>query len=666
LLVEQDDDDGEFLGASIAGRLFTAASEVFVQVSSKTGALDYRLHVFVTRGGAPGTANDVPTRPDGTNGEDILVPGKTFGWVNASTTPEPGDGGHWLVGLRENERITVMVDGSPMTVVSGVATRPVTAPILGIYLQRAGQSTVYKPTVYNAPSSPSSLAFSWIVPSGGGDFIIRVATSTPGSPITILAARAGTNGAPFNYNFSDLGVELVSKTEPAVQGLGYSLTYRVTNRGSATAYSYALSVNPLSTTNYSVAGITCDDDPARTGAKRCPFSNLAPGQSQDLVLTNGANPSAPAPANWQFVATIVASAAPTTIRTFDVAPENDTVVTAVQAAPSYILSVSAEGDSQIAGNQLFLGVRVRNNSVVSPSTGTLGYVLTVDFAAPLSFVNAGALATCTGSGQQRVCTSSIGKNTEQSFTVTFTGTAGLPRGTALPVTFSIAPAAGAVDLSENDDSATAYATVLGTPTASDTDGDGLLNADEEKYGLDPTKAVGDDGPGGDPDKDGVNNATEIANGTHPRGFYKRYFAEGSTGSLFDERIALLNWGTTTSHVLIRYLLPAPAAPILQTVSIAAASRATIDLETIAGLEATAVSAFIEADTQVVADRTMSWDASGYGAHAETAVTQPRTTWYFAEGSTIGNFNLFYLLQNPGGSAASVSIKYLSPFVTIIA
>lgn len=55
---------------------------------------------------------------------------------------------------------------------------------------------------------------------------------------------------------------------------------------------------------------------------------------------------------------------------------------------------------------------------------------------------------------------------------------------------------------------------------------------------------------------------------------------------------------------------------------------------------------------------MSWDATGYGAHAETAVTTPSTTWYLAEGATIGGFSLFYLLQNPAASQTTVRVRYL--------
>ena len=72
------------------------------------------------------------------------------------------------------------------------------------------------------------------------------------------------------------------------------------------------------------------------------------------------------------------------------------------------------------------------------------------------------------------------------------------------------------------------------------------------------------------------------------------------------------------------------------------------------------SILVESDFPVVVDRTVRWGASGYGAHAETAVEAAATTWYLAEGLTSGDFALFYLLQNPGDIAASASVRFLRP------
>ena len=96
-------------------------------------------------------------------------------------------------------------------------------------------------------------------------------------------------------------------------------------------------------------------------------------------------------------------------------------------------------------------------------------------------------------------------------------------------------------------------------------------------------------------------------------------------------------------------------------TIPAHGRRSLRLNTdVAGLGKTAVSTVIESTVPIVADRTMTWDASGYGSHSETAVAEPRTTWYLAEGATHSGFSLFYLIQNPDASPADVTVTYLRP------
>jgi len=102
------------------------------------------------------------------------------------------------------------------------------------------------------------------------------------------------------------------------------------------------------------------------------------------------------------------------------------------------------------------------------------------------------------------------------------------------------------------------------------------------------------------------------------------------------------------------------AEIQQVLPIPSRSRATVNPETIVGLENAAFATVIESNQQVVVDRTMTWDGTGFGSHAETSIEQPATTWYLAEGSTAGNFDLFYLLQNPNAAPAQVTITFLRP------
>jgi len=189
----------------------------------------------------------------------------------------------------------------------------------------------------------------------------------------------------------------------------------------------------------------------------------------------------------------------------------------------------------------------------------------------------------------------------------------------------------------------------------DTDGDGLDDEWETQFGTDPNTNDAAE----DPDGDGFTNAQERANNTHPTGYFTRFLAEGSTGAFFDDRIALFNPGADLATVVLRFQRDA-GAELQQVLAIPSRSRATVNPETIVGLENAAFATVIESNQSVVVDRTMTWDVNGIGSHAETSIEQPSTTWYLAEGSTAGNFDLYYLLQNPNASPAQVTITFLRP------
>jgi hypothetical protein len=197
------------------------------------------------------------------------------------------------------------------------------------------------------------------------------------------------------------------------------------------------------------------------------------------------------------------------------------------------------------------------------------------------------------------------------------------------------------------------------PTADD-DSDGLPNEWEERFGLDPLSNATDDGPDGDPDHDGRTNAEERAAGTHPRGFQTRLLAEGASNAFFRTRFALLSTSATTAHVWLRFLLDGGEVSTLPLVILPGAHR-TVETAWISGLAGRSFSTVVESDAPVVVNRTMSWDAREYGAHAETAVAAPATTWYLAEGSTSGDFALFYLLQSPGPASVEATVTFVRPF-----
>jgi hypothetical protein len=191
----------------------------------------------------------------------------------------------------------------------------------------------------------------------------------------------------------------------------------------------------------------------------------------------------------------------------------------------------------------------------------------------------------------------------------------------------------------------------------DRDGDGLDDRWEVAVGLDYTSSAGADGATGDPDGDGQTNLQEQTSGSHPRGTSRQFLAEGAQNQFFKTRLGIANPGTTAATAVVRFDGDGGASSAV-TVHVPAGAKRTLFVDDIAPPSAS-FSIEVESSAPLVSDRTMSWDATEYGAHAERAGAAPATTWFLAEGST-GGFGLFYLLQNPGDTAAAATVRYLRP------
>ncbi len=308
--------------------------------------------------------------------------------------------------------------------------------------------------------------------------------------------------------------------------------------------------------------------------------------------------------------------------------------------------------------------------------GTLTYTLTVTNAGgetassvqvadtlPATTTYASCVATnggvCGGSGNARTVTyATLAAGASSTITIAATVNASVGAGATISNTATVSSAMHDPVLANN--TATAEVSTPTLDPAGDADGDGLTNEFETRYGLNPFSGGSGHGPGDDPDGDGRTNTQEQADGTHPRGFVITYLAEGATGPFFDTRLAIANPTSSPALVLTRFQ-KGDGTTIRDYRIVPAMQRATIDVETLAGLDAAEFSTLIEADVQVVADRTMTWDDTGYGSHAERGIlTRTATKWYFAEGATFDRFNLFYLIQNPNTQAAQVRVTYLLP------
>jgi Ca2+-binding RTX toxin-like protein len=135
-------------------------------------------------------------------------------------------------------------------------------------------------------------------------------------------------------------------------------------------------------------------------------------------------------------------------------------------------------------------------------------------------------------------------------------------------------------------------------------------------------------------------------------------AEGATGPFFDTDILIANPNSVVAPITVTYL-KGDGTTMTQNLDLPAMSRTTIAVDGIAGLENTEVSSTVTSNQALplVVERTMRWDATGYGAHTERATDAPAKTWYFAEGSQ-GFFQTFVLLANPGSVSNEATITFL--------
>jgi hypothetical protein len=128
-------------------------------------------------------------------------------------------------------------------------------------------------------------------------------------------------------------------------------------------------------------------------------------------------------------------------------------------------------------------------------------------------------------------------------------------------------------------------------------------------------------------------------------------------------ILLQNPGDVAASASVRFLRPAPQAPITKTYSIAPHARLTIPVDAIPELASTDVSGVVTATQPIVVERAMYLSvrvSPSRLVHASAGVTAPATSWFLAEGATGSFFDLFVLIENPTVQTAVVRVDYLLP------
>ena len=437
-------------------------------------------------------------------------------------------------------------------------------------------------------------------------------TSTTADPNVANNADTETTATTGGVVSPDLTVTQTDAPDPVLAGTNLTYTLTVTNSGPSVAPTVTLTDPlPANTTFVSLAapaGWTVTTPAVgTTGTVTATRSTLAIGSPQVFTLVVRVNPAAAAGTTLSNTATVSTTNDPV------LANNADTETTTVVAVA--LSSIYPTAGTTLGGTTVTLD----------------GRGFEPGMAVTFGGIPASAIKVLDATRLQAIA----------------------PAHAVGAVDVVVAPAIGTATL------ASGYTYLAQPPaqSANDLDSDGMSDLFEMRHSLDPT--AGNDAAL-DPDADGSSNLQEFHARSHPRGFFTRYLAEGATGAFFDLRLAVANPDAFPAAVLLRFLT-GDGTTASHDMSVASLARATLEPEkTVASLAAAEFSTVVESDIQVVADRTMSWDAAGYGSHAETSIASPSTTWFLAEGATHSGFNLFYLLQNPNAATASVTIKYLLP------
>ncbi len=137
-----------------------------------------------------------------------------------------------------------------------------------------------------------------------------------------------------------------------------------------------------------------------------------------------------------------------------------------------------------------------------------------------------------------------------------------------------------------------------------------------------------------------------------------YFAEGFTGSGFEEWLALQNPNPSAATATITYMFRDGTKAISKTIAIAARSRETINVNSDVGADKE-VSIKVESTQPIVAERPVYFDYKECydGGHNTIGKSMPVNQWFFAEGFTTSGFDEWLTLQNPNAADAHASITY---------
>ena len=141
-----------------------------------------------------------------------------------------------------------------------------------------------------------------------------------------------------------------------------------------------------------------------------------------------------------------------------------------------------------------------------------------------------------------------------------------------------------------------------------------------------------------------------------------YFAEGTCRPGFDTYFCVQNPGSIKANVKLAYM-KGDGTTVTDQVTVAPHSRSTVVPGSKLGTGSDAAHDFstvVTSDKQIVVERPMYFNYNGAwtGGHDVVGATSRSSVFYFAEGTCRPGFDPYICIQNPGGAAATVTLKYM--------
>ncbi|MBV8716253.1 MAG: peptidase S8 [Chloroflexi bacterium] len=134
-----------------------------------------------------------------------------------------------------------------------------------------------------------------------------------------------------------------------------------------------------------------------------------------------------------------------------------------------------------------------------------------------------------------------------------------------------------------------------------------------------------------------------------------YLAEGSTVQPFDTWVLLMNPNPVPTLAQMRFLRE-DGSVVDHTELVPPMARKSVYVNSLFTTSGFATQ--VTADQPIVVERAMYFDGDQAG-HDTLATPTPGQTWYLAAGASVGGFDTWLLVENPGAAPANIKISFIT-------